>query len=72
MPVFILYSLDGNLAKSESHLHMQEILNFSPSVNTHLGYTFKSPDKFYKNKTSKPHFNPLNPSSEMNAQESVT
>ena len=30
--IFISYTLDDNLAKSESHLHMQEILNFSTAV----------------------------------------
>ena len=32
--IFILCSLDDNWAKSESHSHMQEILNFSTAVGT--------------------------------------
>lgn len=53
MSIFILYSLDNNLAQSESHLHMQEILNFSASVVIHPGCTLQSHRELYLKKKKK-------------------
>lgn len=46
--IFILYSLDDKLAKSESHSHMQEILNFSPAAGNHLGVRSSHLESFTK------------------------